>query len=263
MFTFLKPHPMKKYILWICFMSILISCSGAENNMSIDLAQDQNRGPSLETKVKDLWNWFLLNQTLENTAVSYSGTEIYSWENYSEEIPFVWGEWCKKLTDKLDEGYNNNVSEKWKQIIWEKFSDYDKQICLQEYYSKSITIEKIDEFFYNIVQGRYEWYVKMLFNSKTSQLHENLNLGFIEKIETWDTGVFILYDHARWCDGWIVFIDNNDEKRTLFENNCDVDINNIPRDYREVLDFEFIWNKQVKIFYKWHTWEKEEMILNI
>ena len=35
-------------------MSILISCSGAENNMSIDLAQDQNRGPSLETKVKDL-----------------------------------------------------------------------------------------------------------------------------------------------------------------------------------------------------------------
>jgi len=214
-------------------------------------------------KVKDLWNWFKLNQTLDKTLLLYKWNKIYSWSHISEKLPFIWDEWCDKLSQEFIKFWNKWVWN-WKQSIWDSFWENNRKKCLKDYYYNSLSISKIDQVFYTINKVLYEWITKIIFDSSGNKVIQNkLKVPFdtINRIEKWKSWIYILYHWSRWNDWGLVFIYKITGKQKILFRNTDVSINNI--NYRDIIDFKLMINKQVKIFYKWKNAETKEMIVNL
>ncbi|MFK7780571.1 MAG: hypothetical protein QM490_05565 [Candidatus Gracilibacteria bacterium] len=258
---------MKKIIGLILLMLVLVSCG--ENNIvrneeRIKIQEQIGTGIVKEEKnesKKDLGNGFILKQNMDNSILIYNGNEIYSWLHTSKIIPFIWDEGCDKLTEELIEVGNNGI-DNWKQNIWESLGESERQKCLKENYYKTLSISKIDEIFYTINKGGYESIYKILFESQNNKIYQiGVSLDEIFRIENGKSGIFILFKGWRGNDGGVLFVDKiNDNQKILFRNTDNLIADD---DYREIVDFELMTDKQVKIFYKGKNLEKMEKIVKL
>ena len=210
-----------------------------------------------ETAAKELWNNFTLNQSLNNTQLIYEWNSIYTWSHTSEEVPFVWDEWCKAILNEFQN--SNQTINNWKQEAWENLSSNEQNLCMKEFYSKNIGIEKITPVLFNVIEAWYEGSNKMLFNAKNQKLYQDLNLGFIIKALQTDYWVVIQSNSWYACD-WKITLLNDWEPKLLFVNNCDVDERYKPDNYRKLQDFTLIDENTIKATYIWKDWKEERII---
>lgn len=208
--------------------------------------------------IKDFWNWLVLKQDtkwfmydeLWSTILYLNWKELIWLANNLTTI-FCEPSWpfnlCRneQITDKLIREKTANkfeILESNKDIKIDKDSNI-KILYIWQYEAKDI-------------------YFIDLKNERIIKDKSWMDF-FVNDIRQWKSWTFIMWKWWRWCWGGLFFINNNSEKKDLFKNNCDVDLNNIPEDYQEIIDFELILNKQVKIFYKWQDLEKKEKIINL
>ena len=225
--------------------------------MELRILELTNTQESIKTEIKDLWNNFSLNQTIDETKINYKSNTIYTWSHTIKEVPFVWDEWCQAILNKFqnsDQAENN-----WKQKAWESLSTNEQKLCMKESYSKNINIENLSANFFNIVSSLYESSNKMLFNTEAQKLYQDVDLGFIEKIVETENWLIIQSASGYACD-WKITLLNNLEEKLLFVNNCDVDEKYKPDNYRNLQDFTLVDNNTIKLIYIWKDWEAEKTI---
>jgi len=210
-----------------------------------------------DTTSKELWNNFTLNQSLSNTQLIYEWNSIYTWSHVSEEVPFVWDEWCETILNEFQKA-DTSVTD-WKQKAWDNLDSNKQKLCMKEFYSKNIGIEKITSVLFNVIEAWYEGSNKMLFNAENQRLYQGLNLGFIIKTLQTNHWVVIQSSSEYACD-WKITLLNDWEPKLLFVNNCDVDERYKPDNYRKLQDFTLIGKNTIKAIYIWKDWEEERII---
>jgi len=212
--------------------------------------------------IKDLWNWFKLSQTLDNSFLYYNWTKIYSWSNLSEKLPFIWDEWCDMLSEKFYKIWNN-INAKIKQNTWDSLWEENRKKCLRENYYNTLSISNIDDIFFTINKAWYEWKSKIIFNSNDNSVIDRIKvpLDTINRIDSGKSGIYILYHGDRWNSWGLIFIDKITNKVRFLFSNTDLERSNI--DYKDIIEFKLMVNKQIKIFYKWQNLEKKELIIKI
>lgn len=216
-----------------------------ENNENIIILNDN------EVSIKDLWNWFSLEQIWDKSNLIYSWKEIYSW-NHEYKKTFLYEDFCEKLID---------VWPKWKENF-DTLSKKEQKECFKENVKKTVSVKKISDILFNIYRSSYEWYIdNLLFNTLTKKI-EGEWFGNISKIETWKSGVFI-QNFWRWGYWSLIFIDNKNNERKILFQNTDDSFTWKNEDRREIIDFELMINKQIKIFYRDFNFEKKEKIINL
>jgi hypothetical protein len=216
--------------------------------------QEINKDTNEYTKIKDikdLWNKFSLNQTLDNTILTYDWKDIYIWKHKFDNT-FLYEDFCTLLM---------NVWSKWKDFF-DKLSEKEKKECFKENIKNTVSVKKISNTLFNIYRSWYEWYIDNLLFNTTTQKIEGEWFENIFKIETWKNGIFIQLSWKWWY--WaLIFIDNKNYKRkTLFKNTDDSFIWK-KEDRQEIINFELMINKQVKIFYRDYNYEKKEKVINL
>lgn len=215
---------------------------------------------SIEEKLdtKDLWNNFYINQTENETNLIYSWNKIYSWSHISKENPFVWDEWCEKLT-KINESSKVQWAELRKNSWNKLWLDWQKR-CIKENLSKNISVWKsTTNNLFIISRALYETTEIKLFDSKTSQIYEWFdNLDTVKKVEYIDNRLLILYQWARGGESNLVLLDSSInwkwKTKKLFDWN---DINQMV-----AKDFEILKDNKVKIIYDLN-WKTSEKIVSI
>jgi len=205
--------------------------------------------------IKDLWNWFELKQMKNVSLLMYKWSTIYMWSHIIKKSPFIWDEWCDKYFKKL---YKSND----KQQAWDSLNSDEQKLCMKEYLNRSISVKTTNNtWFYIIKKQNYESSSIFLYDVKNKNIKKWKYWDNISKIESINNKTYILYNWNRWCSWWIVSLKNKEET-ILFSNNCDVDLNNIPDDYKKVIDFKLLWDWNIKIIYNWwRNRENKELIL--
>jgi len=205
--------------------------------------------------IKDLWNWFELKQMKNASLLIYKWSTIYLWSHITKKSPFIWDEWCEKLFTKL----NNNIG---KQQAWDSLSKNEQKLCMKEYLNRSISVKTTnDTRFYIIKKQNYESSNILLYDVKNKNIKKWKFWDNISKIESKNNKTYILHIWSRGCYWGIILL--KDKKETiLFSNNCDVDLNNIPNDYKKIIDFELLWDWSIKVIYNWwKNRERKELII--
>lgn len=224
-----------------------------ENNTEEKILEKEN--------FKDFWNWFTLEQSEKHSTLKYNWEIIKLLFHNSKTIPFIWDEWCNELSNLLIESIDK--SEWWKQKIWENLWEQWQKNCMKENFYKTLIVKKTDNSdFFLIIKQNYETRQTLLYNIKTKKL---LNLSWIDnikKIESWKNWIYFIYESFRWCSWGLKAIINN-KKIDLFKNNCDVDLNNIPKDYQKIINYELLINKEIKVIFEWSNFNENEKTLNL
>lgn len=236
-----------------------------ENN-SISIEKKENLQNTESDEIldkKDLWNWFTLNQTEDKTNVLFNGIIIKTYNHISKEIPFIWDEWCEKLTKKFDLIWNNWVWN-WKQETWDSLWEKWQKECLRENYKNTLSIEKINQTFFTINKWGYKWVDKTLIDiSDLKSFHFNeISADEIIKIDKWNIMIYLQWKWFSGNDGWLLWIDLSSwNQKILFRNYADR--SESEKEYKEMIDFKLLINKQVEIKYKWQNWSINSTIINI
>jgi len=212
--------------------------------------------------MKDLWKWFKFSQTLDNTFLYYNWFKVYSWSHISKKLPFIWDEWCDMLSEKFYKIWNN-INAKIKQNTWDSLWEENRKKCLRKNYYNTLSISKINDRFFTINKAWYEWKSKIIFDNYDNKVIERIKapLDTINRIESGKSWIYILYHGDRWNSWGLIFIDKITNKVRILFSNTDLEISNI--DYKDIIEFELMINRQIKIFYKWQNLEKKELIINI
>ncbi len=209
---------------------------------------------------KNLWNWYTLNQSDDNTNIVYNNKTIYSFSHKSDKLPFIWDEWCDLLTNKFLEVWNEWVWD-WKQKIWESLSKDEQKQCLKQNYYKNVSIELISSGFFTINRAKYESVEKYLYDWWNDKIYKlSISADQIGKIEKWLSWIYIYWKWNRWNDWWVLYITNEWVQKILFRN---TDLDTSEDGYIEVYDFELMVNKKIKIYYKWKSLKLMEKIIEL
>ena len=205
-----------------------------------------------EIILNDYWNWLILKQDIKwykkeklwFTSLYLNWKELISLANNLSTINCDWKllnvcQW-EEITDEF---IRKKTAEKFEIL---KNSD-DVLI------DKNANIKVLYIYWY---EGHEIYFIDI----KNEKIIKDKLWGFIKSIKQWKSWTFILEKWWRWCSGWLVFIDNKWNIEYLFENKCDGDLDD---SYKEIIDFELMLNKQIKIFYKGHKWEDKEKIVKL
>lgn len=213
---------------------------------------------------KDLWNWFILKQTMNETYLLYNWKKIYTRSHKSEINPFIWDEACTKLF-VLFSNNTNNDNKKYKQEAWESLLEEWQKSCIKEYLNKSISIKTTpNSNFFVIKKQNYESKELLIYNILNNQLFSLEFWEIVKKISLWNSWTYVQYEWEKWCAWWLTLYEiNTNKKIDLFLNKCDIDFENNSSAYKKILDFELMPGKQVKVIYMWALKEKKEKIINL
>jgi len=106
----------------------------------------------------------------------------------------------------------------------------------------------------------YESHEIYFIDMKNEKIIKDKLWWFVKSIKQGKSWTFILEKWWRGCSWWLIFISNKWDINYLFENKCDEDLDD---SYKEIIDFELMLNKQIKIFYKGHNLEDKEKIIKL
>lgn len=172
------------------------------------LAPNMQRCPTSKTwcqydfLVKDFWSGFTLEQTDDETILSYSGKVIKTWSHTPpKEVPFVWDEACDIVRKKFEILTRIETTEplgEIKQRLWDAPLQKDKRECMKEYFwNSAINVEAVDTRFYRISRSYYEWFDFWIYDT----IHGNIQRWVgdsIESISSSLTGISLITSQERW-----------------------------------------------------------------
>ncbi len=158
----------------------------------------------------------------------------------------------------------NNWVWNWKQETWDSLWEKWQKECLRENYKNTLSIEKINQTFFTINKWGYKWVDKTLIDiSDLKSFHFNeISADEIIKIDKWNIMIYLQWKWFSGNDGWLLWIDLSSwNQKILFRNYADR--SESEKEYKEMIDFKLLINKQVEIKYKWQNWSINSTIINI
>ncbi|MDQ7023424.1 MAG: hypothetical protein Q9M97_08030 [Candidatus Gracilibacteria bacterium] len=206
------------------------------------------------TKFYNSKDGLVLRQNLNKTDFIYKGKVLKTW-SHTVEKSFLFGNECEALKNYV------YISNENRQEKWENLGLLKQKECLKEYYGNDISIEKIDDRFYKIIQTGYEWLNIFIFDEKNNKVLNGEFGDTLTKIEQGKSGTYIMYS-KRGGSGGLNFINNTGSVYKIFENTCDTIYNTYPNKTKciTINNFELMYNKKIKIFYTNGLNEKKEII---
>ncbi len=196
---------MKSLTLILISLLFLSSCtlkweSNTENTLQKEIAISETKNP--EAKInksrKDFWSGIVLNQTDNESSLTYNGKVIKIWShNPPEKVPFVWDEACSivlKWFEKLP------LNSEWRQWVWDTLTEKEKKECIKESFNKKITINQINAQFSEIREMQYERYNSWLYDTKTGNL-QTLPINWNIQVSETNSGIIIfIRNNYDWND---------------------------------------------------------------
>lgn len=205
---------------------------------------------SVDSQKVLLGTGFSLSQTDQETSLLYSGAAIKTWSNTPpQKKPFVWDEWCERLSIELEKIPPSADTNNQRQQAWERLGINGQKDCMKENYLHTITTEAAPkQWFYIIKKLWYEWADRFLFDSTNMKVYDLPIDWEVKRIEVWASGIYVLAKGGRGNDGWVLFIEtSNGTTKKLFWNNDE----NTPI---TVDDFELLPGWKISISYtEWST----------
>jgi len=206
--------------------------------------------------IRDFWNGLVLKQDTK----WFMYDELWSTILYLNWKKLIWLAnnlttiFCDKNAEQPYDCFKDNPSdEEIKKQVINKFKILEGKDIDKKSNIKILYISQYDH---------YNTYFIDIKNEKI--ISDNLWWDiFVKSIKQWKSWTYIMSSWWRWCSWGLIFVNNEWELVSIFENNCDIDLNNMTSNYQEIIDFELMINKQVKIFYKWQNLEKKEKVINL
>lgn len=236
-----------------------------KENLADNISDQSNNIIDVEDiDVIDMWNWFELDQTLEESTLIYKWNKIEAWSHTSEVNPFKWDDACSELFEVFLEYSSDNI-EDYKQKAWKSLGSEWQKLCIKESLSKDINLKQFNNTdYYIITKSSYWWYsIKVIYNTSKNIIIKWNFWQKIYKIEESENWTYFINWNSRWCWSKSIYLkEENKDLEKIISSNCDnysIDDEN----YIMITDFEQIDNNQIKVFYLWKDNIENETIINI